>query len=257
MKGKTLFITGAADGIGKSIAKLFAAKGWTIGILDVQATKLQQTLTEIGERATGYTGSITSTEDVSNALKSFTDAHNGQLDLLINNAGILRTGEYDELAFEDSEAVIHVNLIGLMRVTKLALPYLKKAGKSRIINLASISAVTGVPRLAAYAASKAAVKSLTETWSITFAKHGIAVCDILPHIVSTQMAADNEEGLGIQDPSDVKLTPDDVAKAVLKAESSSKIHHPVSMDAKALFYLSGLMPTKAFLGTIKKILNYK
>jgi len=257
MNRKTLFITGAADGIGKSTAKLFAANGWTVGILDVQESKLNQTLREIGDAATGYVGSVTSSEDVSNALKSFTAAHNGQLDILINNAGILRTGEYDELAFEDSEAVIQVNLIGLMRVTKLALPYLKKAGKSKIINIASISAVTGVPKLAAYAASKAAVKSLTETWSITFAKHGIAVCDILPHIVGTQMAKDNEEGLGIQNPSDVKLTPDDVAKAVLKAASGSKVHYPVSMDAKALFYLSGVMPTKTFLGTIKKILKYE
>ena len=87
--------------------------------------------------------------------------------------------------------------------------------------------------------------------------HGIAVCDILPHIVSTKMATDNEADLGIQDSSDVKLTPDDVGKAAWKAYNSSKIHHPVSMDAKALFYLSGVMPTKIFLGTIKKILKYK
>jgi len=210
-----------------------------------------------GDKATGYIGSVTSTNDVNNALKSFADANGGQFDLLVNNAGILNTGEYDDMPFEDSEAVIQVNLLGLMRVTKLALPYLKKAGKSKIINIASISAVTGIPKLAAYAASKAAVKSLTETWSMTLAKHDIAVCDILPHIVSTKMASDNEEGLGIQDPSDVKLTPDDVGKAAWKAYNSSKIHHPVSMDAKALFYLSGVMPTKTFLGTIKKILKYK
>jgi len=257
MERKTIFVTGGADGIGKSIAKLFASKGWTVGILDINEPKLSKTKNELGENTSAYIGSVTDSDEVAAALKSFVSANGGKLDVLVNNAGILHTGNYDELSFEDSEAVIQVNLIGLMRVTKLAIPYLKKAGKSRIINMASISAVAGIPRLAAYAASKAAVKSLTETWSLTLAKHGISVSAVLPHIVNTQMTADNQEGLGVQSKSDIKLTTEQVGEVTWQAAHGSKIHYPVGSDAKTLFYLSGVLPTKTFLGQIKKILKYE
>jgi short-subunit dehydrogenase len=257
MNRKTLFITGAAEGIGKAIAKLYISKGWTVGILDINENTLNNTIQEIGNNAKPYVGSVTNDEDVSHALKSFTDLNGGKLDLLINNAGVLYTGEYDELDFEDHLAMVNVNLIGLMRVTYLAIPYLKNAKKSGIVNIASISAVTGVPQLEVYAATKSAVKSLTETFYLTLKKHGIKVSAILPHLVDTKMVEDNKESLGVKSSKEAKSTPQQVANKVWKAANGSGVHYPVSLDASALYILSGLLPTKWLLGAIKSLVKYK
>lgn len=257
MNRKTLFITGAAEGIGKAIAKLYISKGWTVGILDINENTLNNTIQEIGNNAKPYVGSVTNDEDVSYALKSFTDLNGGKLDLLINNAGVLYTGEYDELDFEDHLAMVNVNLIGLMRVTYLAIPYLKNAKKSGIVNIASISAVTGVPQLEVYAATKSAVKSLTETFYLTLKKHGIKVSAILPHLVDTKMVEDNKESLGVKSSKEAKSTPQQVANKVWKAANGSGVHYPVSLDASALYILSGLLPTKWLLGAIKSLVKYK
>lgn len=257
MNRKTLFITGAAEGIGKAIAKLYISKGWTVGILDINENTLNNTIQEIGNNAKPYVGSVTNDEDVSHALKSFTDLNGGKLDLLINNAGVLYTGEYDELDFEDHLAMVNVNLIGLMRVTYLAIPYLKNAKKSGIVNIASISAVTGVPQLEVYAATKSAVKSLTETFYLTLKKHGIKVSAVLPHLVDTKMVEDNKESLGVKSSKEAKSTPQQVANKVWKAANGSGVHYPVSLDASALYILSGLLPTKWLLGAIKSLVKYK
>ena len=257
MNRKTLFITGAAEGIGKAIAKLYISKGWTVGILDINEHTLNTTIQEIGNNAKPYVGSVTNDEDVSHALKSFTDLNGGKLDLLINNAGVLYTGEYDELDFEDHLAMVNVNLIGLMRVTYLAIPYLKNAKKSGIVNIASISSVTGVPQLEVYAATKSAVKSLTETFYLTLKKHGIKVSAILPHLVDTKMVEDNKESLGVKSSKEAKSTPQQVANKVWKAANGRGVHYPVSLDASALYILSGLLPTKWLLGAIKSLVKYK
>lgn len=253
---KSVFITGAAMGIGKAIAQLFISKGWSVGIVDVNEVVLKNTLAELGDNAKGYVGSVTNTADISDALTSFTDLHEGKLDLLINNAGIIHTGEFLEMDFDDNEAIVQINLIGLMRVTKLAFPYLKRAKTSKIINLASISSVTGIPRVATYAATKSAVKSLTESFYVSFKKHGIAVTSIIPHLVSTRMVAQNIAAFGVKGMKDAKSSPAQVAKKVWTAYQGNKVHYPISLDAWALYLASGILPTKWLLGLVKRIVKY-
>lgn len=253
---KSLFITGAAMGIGKSISELFIEKGWSVGILDINKQALDETIEALGENAHGYVGSVTNDEDVSNALKSFTNLHNGKLKLLINNAGILKTGEFDEMDFTDNEAVVEINLLGLLRTTKLALPYLKNAGNSKIINLGSISALTGVPRLETYAATKSAVKSLTESFSMSFKKYNIAVTSLMPHLVNTNMVEGNLVALGIEKPTKAKLTPEQVAAAAWKAYNGNRIHYPISLDAWASYNVSGIMPIKWAMRIVKYLVKY-
>lgn len=256
MKRKSLFITGAAEGIGKATAEIFVSKGWMVGILDINKSLLKQTIADLGDHAIAYTGSVSNKDDIKTALQAFCAKNNGQLDLLINNAGILHTGEFYDMNFEDNEAIVEINLIGLMRVTKVAFPYLAKTENSRIVNVASISAMSGIPRVAAYAASKAAVKSLTESWSITFAKHGIQVNDVLPHIARTKMVDQNKSGLGVQKESDIKLTPEQVAAKIWKAAHGNQLHYTVGMDATLLYHVSRFIPRKILLRVVKSLLKY-
>lgn len=256
MTQKSLFITGAADGIGKATASIFIDQGWSVGILDINESKLKKTVAEFGDQAIAYTGSVTNETEIAAALQSFTTKHGGKLDLLINNAGILHTGEFYNMDFEDNKAIFDINVTGLMRVTQLAFPYLKKTAKARIVNVASISSMSGIPQVAAYAASKAAVKSLTESFSVTFAKHGIIVNDVLPHIADTKMVADNKTGLGVHKASDIKLSPEQVAAVIWKAANGNRLHYTVGIDAWVLYHASRFMPRKLLLKIVKSMMKY-
>jgi len=256
MTQKSLFITGAAQGIGKATASIFIAQGWSVGIFDINKSNLNKTVAELGDQAIGYLGSVTNESEITQALQSFTALHEGKLDLLINNAGILYTGEFYNMDFADNKAIFDVNVTGLMRVTHLAFPYLKKSAQSRIVNVASLSCMSGIPQVAAYAASKAAVKSLTESFSVTFAKHGIIVNDVLPHIANTKMVQDNKPGLGVKKASDIKLTPEQVAAVIWKAAHGNRLHCTVGIDAWVLYHTSRFIPRKLILKIVKSIMKY-
>ena len=254
---KSIFITGAAQGIGKATAQLFASKGWSVGLYDMNPTTLEQTKMKIGAMATAYVGSVTDNDTLKSALEDFAKKHNNQLDVLVNNAGILKVGELDELPLEAHEAIIDVNLKGVFKTTYFALPFLKDAKNSHIINLSSASAIFGQPEITAYAATKAAVKSMTEGLNMSLEKHGIIVSDLLPIFVKTPMVENNYGSMGVQDPSDVKLTPAMVANVVWKAAHSKKIHWTVGTDTKALYLLSGLFPTSWLKFITKKVIKYE
>jgi len=253
---KSIFITGGAQGIGKSIARLFISKGWRVGILDLDQDRLTKTATEFGVKISTFYGSVNEDEDVEKALESFTSPSQRELTVLVNNAGIIHTGEFDNMDFKANQSIIEINVIGLMRVTKHALPYLKPAKKSKIINMASISSITGIPTVAAYAASKSAVKSLTESFYVAFKKYGVDVCSVIPHLVNTKMVAENVEAFGLKSSSESKSTPDQVAQAVWNAYKGNRIHNLVSLDARLLYRLSKIIPTKWLLNLVKKIIKY-
>lgn len=257
MTQKSLFITGAADGIGKATAAIFIANGWSVGILDINQSKLDVTIKELGKDAVGYIGSVSNDTEVKSALQSFADKHGGKLDLLINNAGILNTGEFYEMSLEDNLAIMQVNVLGVIRVTHIAFPYLKKSKRGRIVNVASLSAVSGNPSLAVYAASKVAVKSLTESFYVSFSKHGIIVNDVLPHITDTKMVHENRPGLGVFKDGDIKLNVEQVAAGIWKAAHGNQIHYTIGLESWILYQLSKLIPRKLLLKIVTAVMKYK
>jgi NAD(P)-dependent dehydrogenase (short-subunit alcohol dehydrogenase family) len=188
---KSIFITGAASGMGLATARLFAERGWFIGGYDVDATGLKHLASELGSyQCITRVLDVTDRNDYRLALDEFAQATDGRLDLLFNNAGIGRAGFFDEQSFDDVMAVINVNLIGVLNGIHLATPLLKATPNSLCFTTSSSSATFGMAGIAVYSATKHAVKGLTEALSIEYARFGVRVADTLPGLIDTAILPD-------------------------------------------------------------------
>jgi len=183
---KSIFITGAASGMGRETARLFARGGWFVGAHDVNGEGLLALQAEIGADSC-LTGVLDVTDRAAYqaALDGFAAATEGRLDLLFNNAGIGRGGPFDQMPFEDVMAVVNVNLVGVLIGIHTAAPLLKATPNSLCFTTSSSSATYGMPGIAVYSATKHAVKGLTEALSIEFAQYGVRVADTLPGLIDT------------------------------------------------------------------------
>ncbi len=255
---KVILISGAARGIGKAIAKLFAEKGWYLALLDIDNTTLTETALEFPEDRRCYIQcDVTKDEDIQKALQYVGDRTNGRIDLLINNAGLMEVGDFDQVSLDAQMKVIDVNLSGVVRLTYHAAPYLKQTPNSQIINLSSASALIGNPELSIYAATKAAVKSLTEGWHISFRKHDVRVSDLLPFYVRTDMTRSNYSKFSLLNDQKVKLKPENIARVVWKASKKNRIHWYVGANTKLFAILVGLLPMRWKVPILKSVINYK
>ncbi len=222
---KNIIITGAASGIGKATALFFAQKGWHVGIFDINEDKLADLAREIGGNQCFWAKmDVADRGSVETALNSFAEHTGGSVDVLFNNAGILRTGFFHRLTLDEQLQEVDVNLKGVLNCTHTAVPFLEKAGRARVINMSSASAIYGTAHLAVYSATKAAVSSLTESLNMELGKRGIHVCDIrVPYVktplLDTPVRAASLERLG------ARLGPDDVAALVYTALKSRKVHY--------------------------------
>ncbi len=255
---QVIVISGAARGIGKAIARLFAEKGWYIAMLDIDNAALTDTALEFPEDRRCYIQcDVTKDDDVQKALQYIANKTNDRLDLLINNAGLMEVGDFDRIDLEAQMKVIDVNLSGVVRMTYHALPLLKKTPDSQIINLSSASALIGNPELSIYAATKAAVKSLTEGWHISFKKHDIRVSDLLPFYVRTDMTRSNYAKFSLLNDQKVTLKPENIAKVVWKASKHNRIHWYVGANTKVFAVLVGIIPLRWQIPIFKSVINYK
>ncbi|MDW3099086.1 MAG: SDR family oxidoreductase [Alphaproteobacteria bacterium] len=191
---KSIFITGAASGMGKATADLFAEKGWFVGATDVNEAGLKALESEIGaDNCFISTLDVTDGDAFAQVLEAFAKDTNGTLDLLFNNAGIGAGGFFDEMTFDEVMAVVNVNFVGVMRGIHLAYPLLKATPNSLCFTTSSSSATYGMPGIAVYSATKHAVKGLTEALSIEFARHGVRAADVLPGLIDTPILPDGTQ----------------------------------------------------------------
>jgi len=255
---KTIFISGAARGIGLATAKFFAEKGWFIGLMDINLDNLKNALEFIGnENGMTIVGDVSDYNSYEQAIKSFTDQTNGQLNVLVNNAGITGLGKFENTDPQRNKRVVEVNLLGPINGVRAAFPYLKDTPKAKIINMASASAIFGNPEITVYAGTKAGVKNLTEGWSLAFEKHDIGVSSIMPIYVNTKMVSDYFDKAKTYSKKDVKLEPEHIAEIIFKAVHSNKLHWIVGADAKAYAFLSRLLPTRMVRRLAYWAMNYK
>ena len=222
---KSIFITGAASGMGLETARLFAAKGWFVGGVDVNVAGLAALNAELGaENCLTEALDVTDRAGYRAAVDAFSAVTNGQLDILFNNAGIGRGGPFDAMAWEDVLAVVNVNLIGVLSGVHLALPLLKATPGSLCFSTSSSSATFGMAGIAVYSATKHAVKGFTEALSIEMKAHGVRVADTLPGVIDTPlMPRDMAERAPKEGPW--RLIPAvEVAKVVWQAYHADKVH---------------------------------
>ncbi|MGB1580870.1 MAG: SDR family oxidoreductase [Nevskiales bacterium] len=241
---KSIFITGAAAGIGKAIAEQFHAAGWFVGLYDIDAQGVEKLAAELGENTAAGALNVTDSQAWETQLKQFFDLAGGRLDALVNNAGVLASGPFEEIPIQRHKAIADINFTGVMNGCHAALPYLKQTPGSCVVNMASASAMYGQPSLASYAASKFAVRGFTEGLNLEWEAQGVRVVDVWPIFVQTAMV-ENMNAKSIQTMG-VKLGPTDVAQVVEKAvnagPNSHKVHWLVGNDAKLLNLVIGLLP---------------
>ncbi|CAN5145228.1 SDR family oxidoreductase [soil metagenome] len=247
---KTVFITGAAAGIGRATALSFAAKGYVVGAYDIDAAGLQSLADEIGNLgAKAVTGhlDVTDTDEMAQRIIEFTKETGGRLDVMINNAGILLTGRFQNIDVSAQLKEIDVNTKGVVNGMYAAFPYLQATAPSTVVNLASASAIYGQAELATYSATKFFVRGLTEALDIEWSRYGIRVISMWPLYVQTAMT--HGVSTGTTKSLGINLTAQDVADAILAALEPSRlsrvlhqVHYPVGAQTKLMAISSRFIP---------------
>jgi NAD(P)-dependent dehydrogenase (short-subunit alcohol dehydrogenase family) len=210
-------VTGAAGGIGFAIAKYFASEGAKIVLVDINAAKLENAGEQL--RSMGYHELLLSQCDVSReeavtATVDLTISKFGNVDVVVNNAGLMTFKKIEDQTAEDWIRILSVDLLGAFFFTKQAFLKMKRGGS--IINISSIHAIETTPLVAPYAAAKTALLSLTRSAGLEGKAKGIRVNAILPGAIDTPMLHDNPNivtGVEKVDPSDTGQ-PEDLVGAV-------------------------------------------
>ncbi len=236
---KSIFITGAASGIGLATARLFYSEGWFVGAYDVNEMDLLALKAELGDNCCIGVLDVTDKEAFDNVLGEFARLTGGKLDLLFNNAGIAVGGFFDEVPFEQLMRIVQVNLVGVMNGIHSAVSLLKNTPNSLCFTTSSSAATFGSPTLAVYAATKHAVKGLTEALSVELSRYGVRASDVLPGIIDTAIWRDSPSYVQGQHVSDSRfkiegadqrtdmyrlISAEEVALCVWEAYHSNKLH---------------------------------
>ncbi|MBN8942443.1 MAG: 3-oxoacyl-ACP reductase FabG [Rhizobiales bacterium] len=188
-------ITGASRGIGRAIALGLAGRDYDLALNDIAAqdAALKQTAEEVrglGRRCVTILGDVSKLDDCRGVAAEAVSGL-GHVDVLVNNAGILRIAMIEDLTPEIWDQTMAVNGRGVFQMTQALLPHLKERRYGRIVNIASLAARTGGPGQSHYAASKSAVVGFTRVSSMEFGQYGITVNAVCPGIIVTEMGMNN------------------------------------------------------------------
>ena len=181
---KRALVTGAARGIGKAIATRLGAEGWTVALLDISRSDAEAA-------AAGIDGAVGLGADISDeaSVEAALDAFGGPLDLVVNNAGIVRFGPLLDLAVEDFAVVTRVNLVGTFTMARAAARRMRDADvHGSIVNITSMNGVAPGPNGGAYGATKAGIALLTQQMAIEWGPCGIRVNAIAPGLILAGMS---------------------------------------------------------------------
>ncbi len=229
---KRAFITGAASGLGLSMARLLATDGWHLGVLDLDQSALTEA--EQALRAAGAASVMASYGDVAAepfvaaAIAGFAAAHQG-LDLVVNNAGVAVAGAVEATPPVDWQWIVGINLLGVVWGCRAALPVMKRQGSGLIFNVASSAGFAAAPQMAAYNVTKAGVISLSETMASELAGSGLQVSCAMPgffrtHLLDHMRAPPDENKLAHRIMDNSGHDPDEAALALLGAAAEGQLY---------------------------------
>lgn len=227
LSGKIAMVTGSGGGIGAAIAHRFAAEGAHVWVTDINGEAAEQTVRDIkagGGAATAMAVDVSKGQDVTALFRNIGSAH-GYVDVVVNNAGILVRGEVRQLSDAEWTKLREVNLDAILRISRDALPLLRKSKSASLINISSIMAHRGLRPLAAYTATKGAVTALTKGLAVEYAPFNIRVNAIAPGYVETAIT----DRL-------LKLPP--VKQALIDKTPMGRLGRPEDMTGAAVFFAS-------------------
>jgi len=187
---KVVLITGGARGLGLVLARQLALKGARLAICSrtpEQLLKAQAELEALGAKVLALSVDLTDREEVNRMIHDVLE-HYGEIDVVINNAGIIQTGPADSMTLQDYEQAMKTNFWGPLYVIHAVLPYFRKMGEGRIINISSIGGKIAVPHLLPYTASKFALTGLSEGLHAELRKFNIRVTTVIPNLMRTGSA---------------------------------------------------------------------
>lgn len=227
LDGKRALISGGASGIGRATALLFAQEGAAVAIVDLDEARgkeVERAIRESGGKGLFIRGDVSRAEDCRRAVEETVRAFGG-LEILFNNAGIIRRATVIDTTEEEWDRVIAVNLRSAFLLSRYALPHMIRAGGGSIIHNASGWGLVGGPRAAAYCASKGALVNLTRAMAIDHGPQNIRVNCICPGDTDTEMLRSEARQLGqdekefLAEAADRPLRriarPEEIARAVL------------------------------------------
>jgi 3-oxoacyl-[acyl-carrier protein] reductase len=195
---RVAIVTGAARGIGASIAQRLAAEGMDIAVLDLDAASCADTVRAVealSRRAIAVGADVSNEASVAEAVEQVVQRL-GAPTVLVNNAGMLRERTLVKTTLDDWDLMINVNLRGAFLLSRTVKPYMRAAQWGRIVNLSSIAAL-GQLGLSAYSAAKAGIQGITKTLAIELGRHGITVNAVAPGFIATPMTAGVAERVGM------------------------------------------------------------
>jgi NAD(P)-dependent dehydrogenase (short-subunit alcohol dehydrogenase family) len=187
--GKTAIVTGGAAGIGRACALALAREGARVAVADVDEAGGADTASAIGTdggEAFFRRADVGVTADMRELVRAAADRW-GRLDVLVNNAGVAIPGSVTDISEEDWERVLNVNLSGMWRGMRFAIPEMLKTGGGSVINTSSVQSLVGFRGWAGYAASKGGINGLTRQVAVDYAAQGIRVNAVLPGTILTPM----------------------------------------------------------------------
>ncbi|WCM26080.1 SDR family oxidoreductase [Sphingomonas sp. QA11] len=255
--GKSIFITGGGSGIGQATAKLFASRGWRIGLADVNAKGLSETAAMLpAGMVETYLMDVRDREAWTASLDAFTAPAGGALDVLFNNAGIGTGGPLAEMSFEDIDRTVSINLMGVLNGARIGYTYLARAPGSCLLNTASASAIYGAAGLVPYSMSKFGVRAMTEGLDGEWHGAGIKVRDIVPSFIETPLlnsprGGSNQSIRETVTAAGLELTPvEAVARAAWDAVHGDRVHSYVGKTAHRMAFAARWMP-----GQLRKMMR--
>lgn len=243
---RNALVTGAGSGIGRATAILLLGKGWRVALADVNESAVRSLAAAHGDRALALPGDITDPAALDAMMDTISTRWNGRLDLLVNSAGVLWSGDFETQPPDSVARILAVNNAGMAQCTRAAFPLMRHCadmgGRPAVVNLSSASAAFGIPSLAVYSASKFWVRGFTEALSLEWVRHGIAVRDVMPPFVNTAMVHDGLQANKFQQRMGADITPEQVAEQVYAAYVGGPLHRLVSAKFKVTVFLARFVP---------------
>lgn len=212
--GRTVVVTGSARGIGKEVARAFATADASVYLIDPDGDEVKTAADEVG--GTAIVGDVSSTQDVQEAVEQMV-RETGRVDVVVNNAGILRDKVLWKLTDDDWDQVLSIHAGGTFRMTRAAVPHFRKQGFGRVINVTSFTGLRGNRGQANYATAKAGIIGFTKTAAKELAAFGVTVNAISPNAETRMIASipeDRREAVTAEIPLGRFAQPQEMAAAI-------------------------------------------
>jgi 3alpha(or 20beta)-hydroxysteroid dehydrogenase len=193
LDGKVAIITGAARGQGAAAARLFAAEGARVVIGDVLDELGKELAESLGEAAIYRHLDVSSEDDWKSVVDEVVETLGG-VDVLVNNAGILRFAALPDMPLEDFMRIVNINQVGTFLGMRAVSKPMMTAGKGSIVNISSVEGLAGMPYLTAYTSTKFAIRGMTKVAALELGPHGIRVNSVHPGMIETEMVKDAAGG---------------------------------------------------------------